>query len=236
MNRCLMRFGSAIAVLGGLAGHANAGLTTYLDLASFQAAAGATSVETFTSRPNDTTTGAYSGSFNGFTLTGDGNKNFVGVHNTGVASAGDDNPIPASFNLQNFFGWGNRSGGSIAPLNFAFNATTHSLGFDWFNTDDTDQYQLNVNGTTFTAPPFTTVNFAGQANAGFFGVVSSVPLTSVSISFDFGGGYLSDMGIDNVRVNAAQGPVGTPEPSTIASACLAGFVGLVVARRRRKVA
>lgn len=223
------------ATLIGLAvinsGSAQAAFTVYTNLAAFQGAAGSTSLEDFTSSATFNTTGAFGpNAYNGFTATGNGNGNNIGIHTAGVGSSGQNFPIPAAFLGQNFFSWGNLSGGVISPLTLAFGPGTTAFGFDWFNTDRSDQYRITFNpgSVTFAAPPFTVAN--GQTSSGFFGVVSDTPFTTAVIANQFEGGYISDEGFDNVRVSA---PVtATPAPPTLLAA-IVGAIGFGFGRRRR---
>src|SRR4051794_5516553 len=105
MRRLALTVG--ILVPGLLAGNARAAvITTYTNLATWQAAAGATQVETFSSAsvgdfalPTASSYGPVN--FLGFSISGNPNGDHIGVH-TGVVSGGSDTPIPASFLGQNF--------------------------------------------------------------------------------------------------------------------------------------
>lgn len=130
--------------------------TVYTNLSSWQAAAGSTTVETF----NSSTPGLFSSptfgpiNFNGFSVSGSTNGDAIGIAQNTIANGGDNTPIPASFQGQNFLGWGNRDGnaGPTTILNFA-NGGTRAFGFDWFNTDRTDAYSiaLNPGGNTYVS-------------------------------------------------------------------------------------
>ncbi len=226
---------ATVAALLGAAGRADAAFVTYTNLAAFQTAAGSTSVETFNSAPAFNTTGAFGPNvYNGFSLSGNGNGNNIGIHTGSVASSGAETPIPAAFTGQNFFGWGSVAGGAINGVTFNFTQPTTAFAFDWFNTDTTDQYQITFSGpataaTSFTAPPFTV-----GGTTGFFGVTSTTVFTTATITNVFNGGYISDEGFDNVRVGAAAS-VATPAPAgVVVLAAAAGLLGL--GRRFRRTA
>lgn len=202
---------------------AHATLTTYTNLASFQAASGLTTIETFSSAAVGTSTANYAGAFNGFALSSTANGDYSGIATATIATFGDNSSIPASFSGQKFYGWGDSSGnGNVGPTTlFTFNHAVTAFAFDWFNTDGTDVYSVTVNNLTQNV-------FATSSN-GFFGVVASnnETFTNASIQTASYGGYISTEGLDNVRVSAV------PEPTGIALFGIALF-GFVAARRRSR--
>lgn len=198
---------------------AQATLTTYTNLAAFQAAAGATSLETFSAAVVNRTTLNYSGRFNGFSLSSAANSNFSGI----VSSAyNTDSGVPVSFNGQNFYGWGNSAGSAGPTTTFTFTGPATAFGFDFFNTDTTDRYSLIVNGFNQTVINFKT--------SGFFGIVATAGETFsiASIQSASFGGYVSTAGLDNVRVSA-----NVPEPTGLALFGVALF-GFAAARRKAR--
>lgn len=199
-------------------------LTVYTDQASWQAAVGtaSVSVETFSS----STTGNFASTFGplpfaGFTLSGSANGDRIGIQTGSIASGGSDTPIPSSFVGQNYLGWGNGDGQTGPTTTFAFANGTSAFGFNWFNTDVTDNYQIvitSTSGTTnrYVSPPFT---FASSvASTGFWGIVATngEKITGATISTNAFGGYVSDAGIDNVRVSPST--VATPVITSATSA------------------
>jgi len=235
LKNCI-RFGLGAAAALLVAAPAHATTLTFTTLASFQAAAGATVLEDFSTASLFNATGAFGPTaYNGFSLTGNGNGNNIGVHTGAVANAGPDTPFPASFNGQRFFSLGNLAGGTMGTLTFTFNAPITAFGFDWFNTDVTDRYNLSAQvagGGPFVNPPFSLATFTPNATAstGFFGLVSDTPFTTVTIFNNITGGYMSDEGFDNVRTSAAA--VATPEPGTML--LMAGGLAAAVRRRRSR--
>jgi PEP-CTERM motif len=229
LRNCVI--GLSALLIAVLPGKTEAATITYTNLAAFQTAAGLTTLENFASSTPFNTTGAFGPtSYAGFSLTGNGNGNNIGVHSGAVTS--DNTPIPASFTGQQFFGFGNAAGGVISPIVFTFASPITAFGFDWFNTDVTDQYTLSINGINYSGPPFT-VTTSSTATSGFFGVVSDTPFSTASIFNQFNGGFISDEGFDNVRTSAAATAATVPEPSTLVLV-LGGLVGtLRVARRYR---
>src|SRR3954452_22229285 len=92
-----------VAFLGTVvatAGQARAATITFTSLATWQAAAGTTQVETFSSSPvgdfaPPTATSYGPINFLGFSISGNPNGDHIGVHTGVVANAGVDTPIPA---------------------------------------------------------------------------------------------------------------------------------------------
>jgi hypothetical protein len=164
--------------------------------------------------------------FNGFSITGTSDGDYVGVTSTGFDGGGDNAPIPDSFLGQNYYGWGDSNGDcdcSVTTLTFTSPIT--SFAFDWFNTDYSDQYEVTLSdGTVFTAPPFDVATYG--TTSGFFGVTTDSPITSATISADFDGGYTSDEGIDNVQTSV-------PEPASM-MLLGAALLGLGAVRRQRR--
>lgn len=221
----------AIAILPSIA----QAQTSYTNKAAFLVAAGSTQTETFSTSPVGNfanTSGVFNATFDGFKVTGQNGGNYVGIANGSVANSGDNTPIPGSFTGQNFLGWGNIAGG-IMSLTINFNAATTAFGFDWFDTDTTDSYSINIpGGTIFNSPPFTLSNGV-IASSGFFGLVSATPFTSIVITNNQTGGYMSTEGMDNFITNGV-GSVnsGVPEPATWAMMML-GFGAIGFAMRRQ---
>lgn len=208
---------------------AHATLTTYNTLAAFQAAAGLTTDETFSMASVGTSTSPYAGSFKGFQLSSISNGDKSGIA-TGSISGGDNTPVPNTFAGQNFYGWGEGTGntaGGVGPTTlFTFTNPVTAFGFDWFNTDRTDNYSVTVNSLNQIVFNFASSN---SASSGFFGVVASnnETFTTASIQNVRNGGFVSTEGLDNVRVSAV------PEPTGVALFGIALF-GLMAARRRSR--
>lgn len=210
--------------------------TSYTNKSAFLTAAGTTQTETFSSAPVGaftTTAGTFNANFDGFSVTGRNNGNYVGIATGAVSSSGPNTPIPGVFVGQNFLSFANQTGG-IVSMTINLNQATTAFGFDWFNTDLTDSYAVNIpGGTVFNSPPFTLAG--SSATQGFFGLVSSTPFTSVVITNNRTGGYLSDMGLDNFVTNGFGSVVGSvPEPSTWAMMLIGfGAIGASMRRKRR---
>lgn len=226
----------AIAALAILPGVASA-QTSYTDKATFLAAAGSTQTETFSSATTGnfaSTGGVFNAAFDGFSVTGQNNGNYVGIATGNTSSSGPDRSIPTSFTGQKYLTWANITGG-IVSLTINFNAATTAFGFDWFDTDVTDSYSVQIpGGTTFNSPPFTLAG--ATASTGFFGLVSANPFTSVVITNVRNGGYISDEGMDNFITNGAGSVNGAvPEPASWAMMILGmGAVGFAMRSAKRR--
>jgi len=201
-------------------------IVTYTNLASWSAAAGPSTVEDFSSSAVGFSTANYGPvAFNGFSISALSNGDNVGIANGAIG--GFSTTPPAPFDGQNFFGWGDGGNGNEgATTTLTFTQPVFAFGFDWFNTDSTDRYQITLSpsGQTFVSPPF---DFTSQ---GFFGVVSDTPIDSATISTLEFGGYVDTEGFDNVRVAAV------PEPTTWALIGVATLgTGAFTWKKRRKV-
>ena len=220
---------AAVIAASAITTSAQATLTTYTNLAAFQAAAGTTTLEDFSSAALGYSNSNYSGTFNGFSLSSVSNNNLSGIANGTIANFGDNFLIPAAFNGQHFYGWGNGNAGGVGPTTtIDFGGPATALGFDWFNTDPNDTYSLTVNALTATAL-YDNVN--GPASSGFFGIVATNGETfnSATIQTAHAGGYISTEGIDNLRVSTA---ATVPEPATLSILGL-GLAVLGFSRRRK---
>lgn len=223
-----MKLVAAVAALGVacLSTSAHATLTVYTDMNAFLAAAGTTTMETFSSGRTGYSDSNFSGSFNGFSLSSVSNGDFSGIATGSIASGGDNSSINGSFSGQKFYGWGEGTGaasGNVGPTTtFNFGGPVTAFGFTWFNTDVTDNYSVIVNALNQVA-----LNFA---SSGFFGIVATggETFSTASIQTSSFGGYISTAGIDNVRVAAAA----VPEPESLALLGLA-LAGLGLSRKRR---
>lgn len=213
---------------------ASASLTSFTNQGSFTTAAGSLTLEDFNSiAPFSLATPAapaFSTSFPGFALSGNGNGDFVAV----AAGA-----RPGNLNGTNFLFWGQQDpvtgastgNGGVGPqFSFTFSSPITAFAFDWNDTDSTDSYKITINGTDFATPPFST---AGTAS-GFFGVVATGGETFTSVTFtqNAAGGIIDPFGLDNLRLSAA--PSGrVPEPGSLSLLAAALLAGAGVFKRRR---
>ena len=232
----LSRIFAAALLSSTAAMSAQAAVVVYTDRASFEAAAGSFQTETFEDfdlGAFDNAGGLFAEDFDGFSVSGETNGNFVGIANGPESSSGPNLPIPASFAGQKFFSWANQTGG-VVSITIQLNEQTTAFGFDWFNTDRTDQYNFSVTASgNYSAPPFTVVN-GSPATSGFFGLISDTAFSTATITNDFNGGYISDEGFDNLTTNGV-GSVNPPSdvPAPAALGLLGLGIGAMALRRRR---
>jgi len=199
---------------------ANSGIIIYNNDTSWENDVVSFSTEDFSSSPLSSTTANFSQTFNNFTIHSTTHGENVGVTNNASSNC-QNTALCAPFANQNFFGWRQGNGGH-GP-DFSISGLTTSIGFDFFNSDFSDDYKIFVNGSH--------VSSFNKSNGGFFGVVATggETITSFQIMHHATGGYVALAGIDNVRVATTN----VPEPSAIA---LLGF-GLLAffGINRRKV-
>jgi hypothetical protein len=232
----LMASAAAMCLIGTAT---SAQVVSYTDKATFLAAAGSTQTETFSSAPVGSfasSGGVFNSAFDGFTVTGNNFGNYVGIATGPTSSSGPNTTIPANFTGQNYLTWANITG-NVITLTINFNQATTAFGFDWFNTDVTDQYNVAVTGSgNFSGPPFTVVPGSSSVGTnGFFGLISTTPFTTATITNNFFGGYISDEGMDNFITNGvgSANPGAVPEPATWAMMIFGfGVTGSAMRRRR----
>jgi hypothetical protein len=216
---------------------ASAALTSFTNQGSFTTAAGSPTLQDFNSiAPFSLATPAapsFSTSLPAFTLSGNGNGDFVAV------AAGTR---PGNINGTNFLLWGQQDpvtgasagNGNAGPqFTFTFSSPLTAFGFDWNDTDFTDSYKITIDGTDFTNPPFT----PNETGSGFFGVVATGGETFTSVTFTQtqATGFIDPFGLDNLRVSAA--PSGrVPEPASLSLLATALLAGAGAFKRRRRQA
>lgn len=176
---------------------AQAAFVVYTDAGAFAAAAGTVSTETFASAPVSYTTSNYSQAFSSFTLSSVANGDHSGVRTGGA---------------NQYYGWGQAAlngsytgNGNVAPTSTFTLTNVSAFGFDFFNNDPTDSYNIHVNGAD--------VGDINTSSSGFFGVVATAGdvINQVVLSTRSYGGVVDNAGIDNVRVSANN----VPEPSAL---------------------
>jgi len=169
-----------------------AAITTYTDLATYQAAlSGTEAIEDF----NSATVGNFADpinetGFNYFRITGSTDGDNVGI----FPGTGGGN-----IDATQYLGW--NGSGSGPTYNFIFNAIVTAFAFQWRDTDFSDVYGLRVIVNSvpseWSNPPFLT-----NTGTGFFGVISDDPFTQATIYNVAGaaGGLINDFGLDNFRM------------------------------------
>jgi hypothetical protein len=209
----------AMVMLMGASIYANAGIIVYGNSTNWESDVASFITEDFTSSPLSMTTSNFTQNFNGFSLGATTFGDWVGVTNN-TSTACQNTPLCTAFSNQNYFGWRNGNGGHGPDI--AFNGLGSAIGFDFFNSDPTDDYRIFVNGSL--------VGAFNKSNAGFFGVRATAgdTITSFQIMHHSTGGYVGLAGIDNVRTSS----VNVPEPSSIAILGL-GLISLIGVNRRK---
>ncbi len=230
------RFFSAAACLTVFACYtleSTAAIQSYTNQGAWQSAAGPTIVETFDSSPVAPFPGAPgagaipSQAFNGFSVSGSYNGDYVGIASGGSLSSINGTKSLTWVQHPGTPGWGGPAGnGGIGPLvTLTFDSPILSLGFLWEDTDGSDSYTLEVPGqSAFTNPPFVT----SGSGVGFFGIVSDTPFTTVNFRSTRQGGVVGSFSIDNVQTGGGV----VPEPTTLLVWSLLGTTGVVVYRRK----
>ena len=183
---------------------ANASIVTYTDKAAWVAATGTTSLYDFNSDA--------SGSFT--------SKNF-GDFNAALANqSGSFLPTITNNGELKLQTWNQAS-----VLELTFNSSLSAFGFDWRNTDPTnDKIELNILGETFV--------FGPSRSSGFFGLTSTVLFNSLGLSDSAGnGGALTSAYLDNFRYGDSVSAVPVPAALFLFAPALLGFLGF---RRKAK--
>ncbi|MFG0256201.1 MAG: hypothetical protein ACF787_14065 [Rhodopirellula sp. JB053] len=246
----VMRFGFLkLSLLMAMLCHgstSNAAIVSYADQGLWQAATGPTLLENFNSSTPGPFANAPNGmipsqAFNGFTVGGEFNGDYVGVARSSIDSVLDDidnSPSLAWTQNQVWADWGSDVGnGNVGPsITLNFSSAITALGFDWLDLDPTDQYDVRVLGQQFAGPPFVLDGVdVGQGQglgSGFFGVTSDTPFTSVSFnSVDPQTNIFQGFAIDNVRTGNA---VAVPEPSSLAIIAIAAGIAASTSGRRNR--
>ena len=188
---------------------ASAIVTTYTDLSSWDAAAGSSTLEEF----NDDTTfiGGTPENFNQFDITATFNDTTESV----AVSGGE-------------LTW---SGDNISPapvIEINFDNPTTGFAFNWKDDDATNSYTLNVDGESFSNPPFDNTTNINVTD--FFGVVSDTPFSSVTFTNNSPSGpVVSSFSLDNARTSAAVPFEFSP---TLGFLVIGGLVGANHLRKR----
>ena len=235
-----------------LCAQVEAAVTVFTDSTAWNAAAGATVLEDF----NDETAGPFntdlSGTdsvtgFTGFDLSIVYNGDYVGIatgsSNLGVIDGTQSlawTEFPSNAGWSSDLDWG--SGYQGPTITLWLEAGTTAVAFDWLDIDDGsgiwDRYQMIVTveseggseELTYSNPPF-----SSSTGSGFFGITSTTVITSIEFVVPSPwGGSITGFAIDNVRTNAPTADV--PEPVSLAVWSVLGGLGMVVARRRKKLA
>lgn len=209
----------AMTMLMGISTYSNAGIIVYGDSTNWESDVASFITEDFSSSPLAMSTNNFTQNFNGFSLGATTFGDLVGVTNN-TSSACQNSALCATFSNQNYFGWRNGNGGHGPDI--TLNDSSSAIGFNFFNSDPTDDYRIFVNNSL--------VGAFNKSNAGFFGVRATAgdTITSFQIMHHSTGGYVGLAGIDNVRTSS----VNVPEPSSFAILGL-GLIGLIGANRRK---
>jgi len=219
-----------VAIICGNVTPSHASLVFYNSIIGLTANGGPQTLEMFNSlspqafvSPGGTT---FSTTIGGFTLSGNGNGDFVGIGNDSVAANGLDAGFLQFGDANPLTGNHEGNGGDGPSLTFTFPTPHTVFGFTWVSVDPGNTYSVMVDGVTLGNPLFS----VDGTGIGFFGVVGFQGETFTTISLAPSGGTGGSFGIDNVRYSAMP----TPEPSSVALLCSGVPLGLVAWKRRRK--
>jgi hypothetical protein len=230
MKQFVMVTGAAVVSM--VATGAIAATATFNDVSTFLAAAGTTTQETFDALPAGTDySEGVNYSFTGFSMS---YAQGSGSSDMGVGIRSGTTQSDANINGSNQLAWGEdtitNGSGSIGPvLTFSFGPGASAFGFFWGDNDSTDSYSVTIAGTEYTDPPFAGVS--PSQGTGFWGIVSDTPFTTAVFETERRGGFVGDMGMDDVYVSGSVAPIPLPAAGWM---LLAGLGGLGVLRRRQK--
>ena len=226
------RFFSLLILAGLIAIPAYPSVTTYTDLASWQAAT-SSNYQTVTFEgltPADTST--YFNTASGVTADG--------VQFSGYTSSGNPSVQVIDTNVSTWYNFGtndalmqdmNRpnSGSALPYIQIVLPAGVNSVSFDLFSVSPNGlPVQITVNGVNYTVPTNSCPNTA------FWGITSTTPITSITITL-LGTTYngSTHLLLDNFRFGSME-DTAAPEASTYVLIG-SGLVGLVLFKRRLAV-
>ena len=222
-----------------IASASSAGAVTNIDFSSksvFLGVVEPTLVEDFNAETPRLFSEGASESFNGFSVS----VSALIDSSIGILTAQEINdptrlgtiPNVPSTNPSNALGWyGNNTGVGTSQgptFSLEFTQPITALGFDYFDSDDTDAFLIRVsnNDQPFNDPPWGP-GFVGDA---FFGIDSDTPFDRVDISFfPPEGGFLGSFSMDNIYTKTAVIPV--PAAAWLFGSGLLGLIG--IARHRK---
>ena len=208
------RVAATAGMLAALTAAASADAQVFNDLGAFQAAAGATALETFESIPAGTQLDTLPGLGIGFATLND-DVTFPSVQPQG--STGGD-VVSGTQVLLNDIDFTLPGLGPIGFAPLAANDGIFAAGF--FNTGADDNTTL----TLFDADDNVILSGSSSGSPGFIGIVTAAPAARAQINEFGGNGYFT---LDDLYVRTA--PI--PEPATLGS--LAAVAVLSLARRGR---
>lgn len=203
---------TGVAAIGvGFAGSAEAGTLTFSDRATFQSAAGATSIEDFDSFGSDTSYAGSSLTVGALTLIGTNsdqrwNKIDVTPYQFSNFSMGDSSPVATTIT-------GTPLGGG-APFIIEFEKSITAFGANFASVNDNFLPDGTLRNKTTLSLVFAdgTEEVVEQLptllNGAFYGLVSDKAFKAVSFTSDFNDGWA----IDNVEYATA-----VPEPASLLS-------------------
>ena len=204
-------------------------LTTYTDLASWQAATSGVQTITFTGNSPGTIT-----TYNDATGVAYPDVQFIGIANIGYSLDVVDTTTFSWYS----FGTGealmqpmNRGASDPVPyIHVTFTTPVTAFGSDLFTYSSTGMsFGITVPGT-----PQYIVSTSATAPATFWGVTTDTPISSADFTLP---GATSSGGsiafLDNFRYGTAQAPTDTPEAATLVMIG-SGLIGLAYMRKRIK--
>lgn len=195
---------------------AEAAVTTFTSLSGWQAAAGFSILEDFSSAPVGPLAPGTTdiGAFSIFIDKNGENANRIAAGTPNFFSGYIDNPSDSL------------STGAF-QLRFLFDAPITAFAASWASTTSGDQLRATIDGTTLQF-----VDLLGTPGTGFLGFVSDNPFDFMTFSIGFASSTIDGeaFSMGNARLSATPPTVDVPEPAA-AALLLAAIAGLRACRR-----
>lgn len=210
-------------------GPANAAVTVYSDLTSFNSAlpGGTSTLEDFNSAPTGPFAPGSTNTFDGFEISytdAVGSGQNVGIYTPADVNAGRGTAIGAT----NQLAWGEDDDlgidgfGDGPTITFSFFADITAFAFDYSDSDSTDSYSVTIGGE----PEFP-ITGPGSTFQTFVGFISDTAFSEIVFRQTATGGFTEAFSVDNIRTNGISSAVPLPAglPLLLAGVGAIGFLG-----------